>query len=137
MQSSFPFSFHAVLPNGISSFLPELQTEGSSAIRESPAFGGPLKPWPPTLTSPLARISHHPSAARTQVQPWLRCAAQFLLDVFTNTPADKSLALLATTELATSRDDVGEKYGLDPVQPLSDKMAFDLAQYGNIGAGEK
>ena len=62
----------------------------------------------------LARISHQPSTARPEVQPWLRRAARFILNVFTNTPTDESLALLATTELTTSRDDVGEKYGLVP-----------------------
>ena len=64
------------------------------------------------LVGSLTRISHQPSTARTEVQPWLRRAARFILNVFTNTPADESLALLATTELTTSRNDVGEKYGL-------------------------
>jgi len=62
----------------------------------------------------LTRISHQPSTARPEVQPWLRRAARFLLTVFTNTPTDESLALLATTELTTSHNDVGEKYGLNP-----------------------
>ncbi len=79
----------------------------------------------------LTRISHQLSTARPEVQPWLRRAARFILNVFTNTPTDESLALLATTELTTSRDDVGEKYGLtayeDGAAELGDERILERA----------
>ena len=65
---------------------------------------------------------------RPEVQPWLRRGARFILNVFTNTPTDESLALLATTELTTSRDDVGEKYGLALLQFFLNHRRFPRSE---------